>query len=149
FKDYDGSEIKREQVEYGSGASAPADPSRVGYTFTGWDKAFSNITGELEVTATYNVNTYKVTWKNEDGTILLEELEVTHGTIPEYQGATPTKESTIEYSYTFVGWSPSIEAVTGNVEYVAVFEATINKYEITFKDEDGTVLKVEEFSYGE
>ena len=25
----------------------------------------------------------------------------------------------------------------------------VKKYEITFKDEDGTVLKIEEFSYGE
>ncbi|MBG0763092.1 hypothetical protein IY230_05685, partial [Acholeplasma laidlawii] len=32
---------------------------------------------------------------------------------------------------------------------VACNNTTTNKYEITFKDEDGTVLKVEEFSYGE
>src|SRR5690554_120098 len=91
FKDHDGSELKSELIEYGSAAAAPVDPTREGYTFTGWDTDFDLVTEAITVTATYEINTYKITWKNHDGTILYEDEEVEWGTLPEYKGSTPTK----------------------------------------------------------
>lgn len=41
YRDWDGTEKKTEQVRYSGAATAPADPSREGYTFTGWYKAES------------------------------------------------------------------------------------------------------------
>ncbi len=61
FADYDGTTLSEQYVEYGSSAVAPADPQRTGYTFTGWDEDFSNITGELLVTAQYKAIDYSVT----------------------------------------------------------------------------------------
>ena len=40
FKDWDGSVLKTEQVAYNTGASAPTEPNREGYRFTGWDVSF-------------------------------------------------------------------------------------------------------------
>jgi uncharacterized repeat protein (TIGR02543 family) len=51
FLNYDASVLKMEQVESGQSATAPADPVRAGYTFTGWDVPFDTITGDLTVTA--------------------------------------------------------------------------------------------------
>ncbi|MPM71442.1 hypothetical protein SDC9_118407 [bioreactor metagenome] len=53
FADYDGTEIKKVDVETGKAATAPKDPTREGYTFTGWDKDFSAVTEDITVTAQY------------------------------------------------------------------------------------------------
>lgn len=54
FKDYDGKVLKTESVAQGKSATAPANPSRDGYVFTGWDKNFTAITTDLVVTAKYD-----------------------------------------------------------------------------------------------
>ncbi|MBR0136457.1 MAG: InlB B-repeat-containing protein, partial [Clostridia bacterium] len=54
FKDWNGRVLSTQTVAEGDPASAPADPSRPGYNFTGWDKDFSNITSNLVVYATYS-----------------------------------------------------------------------------------------------
>ncbi|MCL2172740.1 MAG: InlB B-repeat-containing protein, partial [Candidatus Bathyarchaeota archaeon] len=48
---------KEEHVEYGKSATAPTNPSRSGYTFTGWAPAFNNIVSNLTVKAQYTQNT--------------------------------------------------------------------------------------------
>ncbi len=63
FKDWDGSVLNEQQVSYGQAASAPSDPERTGYTFTGWDVDFTSITGDLVVTAQYSINRYTITYK--------------------------------------------------------------------------------------
>ena len=56
FKDWDGTTLKTEMVEEGTSVTAPNNPSRDGYIFTGWDKDFSNVTSDLIVTAQYTKN---------------------------------------------------------------------------------------------
>ncbi|MBP2025105.1 InlB B-repeat-containing protein, partial [Peptoniphilus stercorisuis] len=56
FVDYNDTELKTERVEHGSAATAPTDPVREGYTFTGWNVVFTNVTEDLTVTATYNAD---------------------------------------------------------------------------------------------
>lgn len=54
FLDHNGNVLKTEVVEEGKNASAPAEPNRDGYIFTGWDKKFDKVTSELTVTAQYD-----------------------------------------------------------------------------------------------
>lgn len=56
FEDYDGTVLKTEMVKHGEDATAPVDPKRECYTFTGWDKVFDNVTSDLVVTALYRYN---------------------------------------------------------------------------------------------
>jgi uncharacterized repeat protein (TIGR02543 family) len=53
FVDWDGRILKSESVPYGGTASAPTNPYRAGYTFTGWSRSFTNVVVSLTVVAQY------------------------------------------------------------------------------------------------
>ena len=57
FTDGQGNTLKTESVEKGSAATVPADPTKEGYTFDGWDKDFSSVTSDLTVNALWKENT--------------------------------------------------------------------------------------------
>jgi len=56
FVDYNDTVLGTSTVEYGTSATAPANPTRVNYTFTGWDKSFTNVTENITVKAQYEAN---------------------------------------------------------------------------------------------
>ena len=93
--------------------------------------------------------TYNVTWKNFDGAILEVDEGVVEGTVPTYDGPNPSKANTAQYTYTWTGWTPNVEAASQDVEYIATFKEETNVYTITWKNDDGTVLKTNTFAYGE
>ena len=120
FQDWNGQVLKIEQVEEGHSATAPANPTREGYTFTGWDKDFSNVQSDLTITAQYTQNTpsatyYTITFKDWDGTILKsEQVEKGHSaTAP----ANPTREG-----YTFTGWDKDFSNVQSNLTVTAQYK---------------------------
>ena len=59
FYDWDDTLLKTDSVDYQSAATAPAAPTRLGYTFIGWDKDFSSITADLDVHAQYEAGADK------------------------------------------------------------------------------------------
>ncbi len=96
-----------------------------------------------------SVLTYKITWKNWDGTILETDTDVAYGSTPTYDGTTPTKDGSSQYSYTWTGWTPSVTSVTSDAIYTATFSSSINSYTITWKNWDGTILETDtDVAYG-
>ena len=70
FKDWDGSVLKTQTVASGGSASAPTNPTRSGYTFTGWDKDYNHVTSDLVVTAQYAKNPIITFTQNSGGYVL-------------------------------------------------------------------------------
>lgn len=141
FVDHDGKELKKESVEYGKGATAPANPTREGHTFSGWDKAFNKVTSDLTVTATYDVIKFTVKFVDHDGTQIGEEVTVEWG-----KNVTPPSNPTRE-GYKFTGWDKPLENVTSNLTITATYEPL--KFTVVFKDHNGTVLKeYKDVAYG-
>ena len=56
FYDWDGTVLKVEIVAWGQAATPPADPTREGYTFIGWDFDYTNVVWDLAVNAEYVKN---------------------------------------------------------------------------------------------
>ena len=119
------------------------EPTREGYTFLGWsgtglEEATKEVTikkgstGDREYTANWEIKKFTVTWENEDGSELEVDQNVEWGSMPSYDGETPTKESTAEFDYTFSGWSPEVVAATEDSTYIATFTETRRSYSVTF-----------------
>jgi len=140
--DEDGTELEKDlNVLYGTTPSydgttpSKAATAEFTYTFAGWTPAISPVTGDATYTATYSAatNAYTVTWLDEDGTELEKDLNVLYGTIPSYDGTTPSKAATAEFTYTFAGWTPAISPVTGDATYTATYSAATNAYTVTYR----------------
>ncbi|HCA28156.1 MAG TPA: hypothetical protein DEP23_00505 [Ruminococcaceae bacterium] len=53
FKDHNDTVLKTETVYRGNSATAPSSPTREGYVFSEWDKAFNAVTEDITVNAVY------------------------------------------------------------------------------------------------
>ena len=133
-KDYEyGAIPKFEGVEPTKAADA-----QYTYTFKGWDKDYTEVKGNQTYVAVYEktTNKYTVKWVDEDGTTLIDQKDYEYGAIPKFEGVEPTKAADAQYTYTFKGWDKDYTEVKGNQTYVAVYEKTTNKYNVTY-DLDG------------
>ncbi len=115
--------------------------ARYTYIFSGWTPTLSAVMGNVTYTALFTPmeRTYTVTWKNGESTLEVD-TGVAYGTIPTYNGETPEKAATAQYTYVFKGWTPSVSAVTKDVTYSAEYESVLNRYTVTYYDETGTVI---------
>lgn len=144
FKNYDGSAtLYTRDFDNGvirTGQTVPSAPSRsstaqYSYTPVGWNTHMDTETNDPDcvkdvyadrtVYAAYTktVRTYTVTWKN-GSTTLETDTNVPYGTMPEYNGATPTQDGR-----SAIGWEPALSEVTGNITYSALFTP---KYNVNF-----------------
>lgn len=133
--------LETQTVEYEAAATAP-DTARLsppeGMHFAEWDKDFSKVTEDIEVSAVYELNEYTVTFKN--GETMIKNERVKHGfaaTAPNVFD-TPTEK--------FVGWDKPFDNVTSDLIVNAKFET--KKFTLTFINFDGTTVYTEEVEYG-
>ena len=136
-----GSEVAAITQDYASAVTAPAAPTKTGYTFKGWDKEIPATMPAENVTikAQWQINQYTVKFV-ADGTVVSE-------TTLDYGTAITAPEAPAKEGYTFTGWSPEVdETVPANdVTYEA--EYAINTYKLTYVLDDVEV-KTLEVEYG-
>ena len=132
--------------DYGTPITAPADPTREGYTFAGWDKAIpATMPAEnLTITAHWSLDTYSITYNLDGGTASGNPDFYT------VESSTITLNPPTRTGYTFIGWSGTdlsgsdnltvtIPAGSiGNRSYIAHW--SLNTYSITYDLDGGTAL---------
>ena len=136
----DGEEYKTVTVEYGATITPEANPTKEGYTFSGWSEIPETMPAhDVTVNGSFSVNSYTIKYI-VDGEEY-KTVTVTYGTMitPE---ANPTKEG-----YTFSGWSEIPETMPANdVTVTGYFSVNIHK--VTWKI-DGETIAETEVEYGE
>lgn len=156
FQNWDGTELQKETLNHGDAVSYKgATPTKTAtaqytYTFSGWSPNVEyTATGDATYIAQFDqtTNKYTITFKNWDGTVL-QSSEWEYGQTPSYSGATPTKPSDVEFSYTFNGWDKTISSVTGAETYIAQFSSSTNSYIITVNGDNGTTTGSGTYQYG-
>lgn len=133
FIDWDGALLKQQLVSPGEAATAPADPSRTGYTFGGWSPSeFDNVTSDMTIIACYDCT---VVFNNWDGS-RFTSVSVREGGVVTKPSTNPVRENhTFQYwalggaEYDFT--APVTAALTLTAEF------TINKYPVKFFDWKG------------
>lgn len=135
--------LETQTVEYEAAATAP-DTARLsppeGMHFAKWDKDFSKVTEDIEVSAVYELNVYTVTFKNGETTLKTEMVKHGSAATPPNVYDTATKK--------FVGWDrdKDFSKVTSDLIVNAKFET--KKFTLTFINFDGTPVHTAEVEYG-
>ena len=104
------------------------------------------ITCDATYTAKYEPIGYEITFKDWNGEVL-ETQNVKPGMVPVYSGGVPTRAETVQYTYTFAGWAPTIVEVTEDAIYTATYAEGLRKYSVTFMVGDD-VFSESSFAYG-
>ena len=133
--------LETQTVEYEAAATAP-DTARLsppeGMHFAKWDKDFSKVTEDIEVSAVYELNVYTVIFKNGETTLKTEMVKHGFAATPPNVFDTATKK--------FVVWDKSFDNVTSDIIVNAKFET--KKFTLTFINFDGTTVYTAEVEYG-
>ena len=118
------------------------------YAFDGWtydddkfisDEDFAAIAAgkvdrDYELTAHFaaTLRKYTVIFYDDDRTTVLSEQQIDYGTSAAEPKA-PTKEQTVQWVYTFGGWSSEAwKNITGDTVVYATYSQSLRKYDVTF-----------------
>ena len=131
FQSEGGSEVAS-QIRANTPADQPADPTKEGYTFIGWDTPFPKKmpAKDMTVKARWQINRYKITFDTDGGSEIdpIEQDYDTEITAPD----NPTKTG-----YTFAGWDREIPTTVPAEDMTLTAKWQVNQYTITFKPENG------------
>ena len=138
-----GSEIAPITQDYGTAITAPADPTRKGYTFKGWDKEIPETmpADNITVKAQWEINQYTITFDTNGGS---EIAPITQ----DYGTEITAPDNPTRKGYTFKGWDKEIPETmpADNITVKAQWE--INQYTITFDTNGGSEIAPITQDYG-
>ena len=131
FKPENGGQDIVIKQDYGTAITAPANPTKTGYTFAGWDKTIPTTmpAGNMTITAQWQVNQYTITFKPENGgqDIVIKQDYGTAITAP----ANPTKTG-----YTFAGWDKTIPTTMPAGDMTITAQWTENRVIVIIRPDD-------------
>ena len=138
-----GSEIAPITQDYGTNITAPANPTRKGYTFKGWDKEIPETmpAENITVKAQWEINQYTIAFDTNGGSEIapITQDYGTEITAPD----NPTREG-----YTFIGWDRDIPEIMPAENITVTAQWEINRYTIAFVTNGGSEIAPITQDYG-
>ena len=130
-----GSEIAPITQDYGTEITVPADPTRKGYTFKGWDKEIPETmpAENITVKAQWGINQYTITFDTNGGS---EIAPITQ----DYGTEITAPDNPTRKGYTFKGWDREIPETMPAENITVKAQWEINQYTITFDTNGGSEI---------
>ena len=138
-----GSEIAPITQDYGTKITAPADPTRKGYTFKGWDKEIPETmpAENITVKAQWEINQYTIAFDTNGGS---EIAPITQ----DYGTEITAPNNPTRKGYTFKGWDKEIPKTMPAENITVKAQWEINQYTITFDTNGGSEIAPITQDYG-
>ena len=138
-----GSEIAPITQDYGTQIAAPANPTRKGYTFKGWDKEIPETmpAENITVKAQWEINQYTITFDTNGGS---EIAPITQ----DYGTKITAPDNPTRKGYTFKGWDKEIPETMPAENITVKAQWKINQYTITFDTNGGSEIAPITQDYG-
>ena len=113
----------------------PADPSRTGYTFLGWQPALPDSVpaADMTFTAQWQVNTYTLAFDANGGTPV-------DTIVQNYDTALVPPANPSRTGYTFLGWEPALPDSIPPYDITYTAQWQVNAYALSFDSDGGTAV---------
>ena len=129
----DGEVYKTYDVEYGATITPEEEPTKEGYTFSGWNEIPATMPAhDVTVTGSFSINKYKLTYEVDGEVYKTFDVEYGATITPETE---PTKEG-----YTFSGWSEIPETMPAHDVTVTGTFTQETGIEQIMSDENGKAM---------
>ena len=117
-----GTEVAPITQDYGTAITAPANPTKTGYTFAGWSPELpaTMLAEDMTVTAQWTINQYTITFDTDGGSTV-------NSITQDYDTAITAPENPAKTGYTFNGWSPELPAKMPAGDMTVTAQWTINE----------------------
>ena len=142
FDSNGGSDVDPIKQDYNTAVTAPAAPTKTGYTFTGWTPEVpATIPAEdMTVTAQWQINQYTITFDSNGGPDVdpIKQDYNTAVTAP----ADPSKAG-----YSFGGWTPAVPTTMPAENKTLTATWNLVTYNITYNLDEGSVATANPTTY--
>ena len=131
FKPENGGQDIVIKQDYGTAITAPANPTKTGYTFAGWDKTIpSTMPAEnITLTARWQLNQYTITFDTAGGS---EVPSITQ----DYGTAITAPANPTKTGYTFAGWDKTIPSTMPAGDMTITARWTENRVIVIIRPDD-------------
>ena len=120
---------------YDTALVPPANPSRTGYTFLGWEPALPDSIPPYDTnyTAQWQVNTYTLAFDANGGTPV-------DTIVQNYDTALVSPADPSRTGYTFLGWEPALPDSIPPYDITYTAQWQVNSYALSFDSDGGTAV---------
>ena len=138
-----GSAVAAIKQDYGTAVTAPADPTKTGYKFTGWNVEVPATmpARDMTITAQWTINQYTITFDTDGGSAVAPITQ-------DYNTAVTAPSNPTKEGYTFADWDVEVPSTMPAGDMTITAQWTIESYTINFDAAGGSKVGSITAEYG-
>jgi len=143
FYDNNNNIISEQKVRKAEAAVEPTEAERnvEGYTFVKWDRSFGVVTRDLDIYGIYEVNSYTVTFYDNNSNVISEQ-NVKYGE----SAVEPSEDERAVEGCNFIGWDKDFSKITGDLDVYGIYDE--NAYTVRFYDNNNNIISEQRVKHG-